>query len=203
MAFLLKVVKQMQTTTIYSKMSTIMKIYAIRHGLSECNKRGVINGQKINDSLTEDAYKTVMNTIPALPKKISAIYSSDLLRATQTADIINKNFNLQISLRPELREVDFGSLTGRSWTDIENNELRGLREKYKQSQYDFHEFSGESVEDVEKRVVNFVEELKNKHNNDEVVIITHGGILRLMNHIYKKKDLDLINNGSVNIFNFN
>lgn len=180
-----------------------MKIYAIRHGLSECNRRGIINGQKIDDPLEKSAYQNMIDLIFLLSPNISAIYSSNLLRAIQTAEIVNKNFNLHINLRSELREVDFGSLTGRSWTDIENGNIKGLREKYKKSRYNFHEFSGESVEDVKNRVVYFVEELKNKHNNDEVAIVTHGGILRLMNHIYKKKDLDLIDNGSVNIFDFN
>ena len=52
------------------------------------------------------------------PKKIQAVYSSDLLRAVETAQAANLYWNVEHTICPELREIDFGEMEGLSDEEI-------------------------------------------------------------------------------------
>ena len=67
-----------------------MKIFAIRHGQTELNVKGLINGT-IPDTLTEAGMEQAREAALNLPASIKRIYSSPLTRARQTAEILNAN----------------------------------------------------------------------------------------------------------------
>ena len=68
------------------------------------------------------------------PKKIQAVYSSDLLRAVETAQAANLYWNVEHTICPELREIDFGEMEGLSDEEIAVSLqiLRRNRQKWKQ-----------------------------------------------------------------------
>lgn len=154
-----------------------MKIYVIRHGLTELNKAKKVNGE-IDEPLAEEGIKEAKAIIPLLPKSIKYIYTSPLLRARQTAEIINLKFNLPVYIKDELTEVRMGSLAGKSWEEME--EGLELKKKHRTVQFDYRPYGGESVEDVKKRVITFFKNINKKHKDYEVLIISHGGIIRLI-----------------------
>ena len=154
-----------------------MKIYVIRHGLTELNKAKKVNGE-IDEPLAEEGIKEAKAIIPILPKIIKYIYTSPLLRAIQTAEIINLKFNLPVYIKDELTEVRMGSLAGKSWEEME--EGLELKKKHRTVQFDYRPYGGESVEDVKKRVITFFKNINKKHKDYEVLIISHGGIIRLI-----------------------
>ena len=90
-----------------------MKLYLIRHGRQNsrlCN---------VNVDLCEEGYRQAALLGERLfPKNIQAVYSSDLLRAIETAQAANLYWNVEHMICPELREIDFGEMEGLSDEEI-------------------------------------------------------------------------------------
>lgn len=105
------------------------------------------------------------------------IYSSDLLRAVQTAKLINTK-HLEHKIYSELREIDFGDLTGN--TDQENQRCFGdFLRKRKELTEDLAFPGGECGEDVVQRVMPVLEEIT-AQKIEGAVIVTHGGTIRCL-----------------------
>lgn len=149
----------------------------IRHGTTEMNKKKKVNGQ-IDEPLAFEGIEETKLAIALIPQTITHIYTSSLLRARQTAEIFNATLHLPISVQEELAEIHMGSLAGKSWEEMEDG--LNLKNKHRNVQFDYRPYGGESVEQVKKRLLTFFREINDKHGNHEVLIITHGGILRFI-----------------------
>ena len=163
-----------------------MKVYVIRHGITELNKKKIVNGQ-IDEPLAPEGIKQAQATIPLIPDSVTHIYHSSLQRAKQTAEIINSKLNHFISSHHELREIHMGSLAGKSWKEMKSGQ--NLKIKHRSVQFDYQTYGGESVKDVKKRLTKFLTRIKNKHNDYQALIVTHGGILRVLHLLEHNKPL--------------
>lgn len=164
-----------------------MKVYVIRHGLTELNKRKKVNGE-IDEPLAPEGVKQAKAAIPLLPKSIKHIYTSPLLRARQTGEIINSKLNRPISFPDELTEIHMGSLAGKSWEEMDGG--LDLKKQHRTVQFDYRPYGGESVKEVKKRVTEFLKKVWKKHRDNEALIITHGGIIRLLYLLEQNKVVD-------------
>lgn len=111
-------------------------------------------------------------------EKVTAIYSSDLSRARKTAEIISPPHNLKVSLNPDLRELNFGLLEGKSFAEIQKLYLSESRRWF--SNPDFSWPEGESLKDMEKRVKSFLGLLNADRTDKNVIIVSHKGALRVL-----------------------
>jgi phosphoserine phosphatase len=181
-----------------------MKLYVVRHGITKNNKLGRFNGQRCDEPLEPEGFEQAAITKEKLPSDLVKIYSSDLLRAVQTAEVLNQNFNLEIERCPELREVDFGTLTGQNYKNSEGKYIDVPDfswDTWNKIEYDLRLFGGESNEDVKKRIQKFINYIKSVHKDSEkILVVTHGGILRLMYKVYKNSILDKADNASLHEF---
>jgi len=75
-----------------------------------------------------------------------------------------------------------------------------LREIDRELIYDYQPFGGESSSDVKTRLVNFIKELKEQYPEKNILVVTHGGIIRMMHGIYSNKEIDEIANASIHEF---
>lgn len=155
-----------------------MKVYVIRHGLTELNKKWILNGQ-IDEPLAEEGFLQAKKAIAKIPKTIKYIYTSPLLRTRQTAKIINSKLNLPLSTHPKITEIHMGSVAGKSWSDFKNGEE--MKQKHRSIKFNYKPMGGESSKEVKKRILEFIKEIKDKHKSKEVLIVAHGGIIRTMN----------------------
>jgi probable phosphoglycerate mutase len=102
--------------------------------------------------------------------RFAAVWSSDLRRATETARLAG----VEPATDARLRELDFGDLEGRTWSELSTDEQQGL--------LDFDGFqapNGESVDALQARVLDFVDSL----GDGEQLVITHGGVIRMLLHM--------------------
>lgn len=176
-----------------------MKIYFIRHGQTEHNQRKVVTGH-IDVPLTQEGIKQMQKTKEEVPEDFFEIYSSDLIRCKQTAEIINQKLNLQIIYDSRLKERDFGSLAGKNIKEIDpTGEIS--RKDYNQ-EYDYRPYGGESVEDVKKRLFSFIKEITEVKKDKKILVITSGGIIRLLHNILNGEVYEEIQNSSVHEFEF-
>lgn len=154
-----------------------MKVFVIRHGLTELNKKKVVNGQ-IDEPLAPEGVKQAKAALSFIPQTIKQIYTSPLLRAQQTAKIVNSKLKKPIQIQDELTEIHMGSLAGYSWLSMENG--LELKKKHRSIEFDYRPQGGESAIQVKKRIVKFLKKIQGKYQDYEVLIVTHGGIIRLL-----------------------
>lgn len=148
--------------------------YIIRHGNTEFNNKGRLQGGQIDSPLTEMGYNDAYNIAKKLNKmKFDAIFSSDLGRTFITAHIIADKLGLtnKIFRVKELREIDFGDLSG------EFKDKAGIEYKKVKKDPKYRAPNGESYSDVKKRVMNKLFSLVNK-KNENILIVTHAGCIR-------------------------
>lgn len=143
-----------------------MKVYLVRHGKCDSNVLGIYNyrNEDLNDEGIKQAY-TLKEKIQNI--EFDAIFSSLLIRAKHTAEIINHQ-NLDIILDDRLRERETGDLEGKplSITD---------REEYWNYYTNTNYGNEERIPDLYARVKDFLDELKEK-NYDQVLIVAHSGV---------------------------
>lgn len=175
-----------------------MKIDFVRHGQSEHNKLGVINGQTMNGSLSEEGIKQAYETSEKLSNDYARIYSSDLIRAKETAEILNKKLNLEIIYDIRLRERSLGSFEGKSWKDVGSE----LKEIDRIQKYDYRPYGGESVDNVKERLLSFINEIKQAEKKEKILVVAHGGIIRLLHHLFSGEVPETIHNASIHEFEF-
>jgi len=169
-----------------------MKIYVIRHGQTELNKKGIINGHR-EDPLSPEGIEQAKMAMPSLPKTIKHFYVSSLERTKQTAKILNSELNIPMTFHDELKEVNFGILNGTPFLDE-------YKEKHKMQTYDWRPFGGESFNDVKVRVLKILKEIKKENKDGEILIVAHGGIIRLMHFLQFNEILNKIENVSIYSF---
>ena len=99
-----------------------------------------------------------------------AVYSSPSKRAFQTASYVCQDRNLNIQCLDGLKELHFGTMEGQS-EDIENANTSVQR-----ILYNWHEFGGETISDVTRRIKETLEKLVEKHKleNGNILCVSHG-----------------------------
>ncbi|MBI3109470.1 histidine phosphatase family protein [Candidatus Daviesbacteria bacterium] len=176
-----------------------MKIYCLRHGLTELNIQKKVNGE-VDESLAPEGIEQAKAVASIMPASIKHIYTSPMQRAKQTAEIINSKLKCSVYPVDELTEIRMGSLAGKSWAEMENG--LELKKKHRTIRFDYRPHGGESAKDVKKRLVEFLKRINGKHGDYEALIITHGGIIRLLHLLeYGKPLVDDIEHISLHTFN--
>jgi alpha-ribazole phosphatase len=111
-------------------------------------------------------------------RSFTAIYSSDLLRAKQTADFISDSLHVPLHLLPDLREIAFGEWEGLRWSEIEArffHEAQAWMAKYPHCAAP----GGEGFDAFQLRVMRCIRKILGE-SNGSVCIVSHGGVMRLL-----------------------
>ncbi|HQU84219.1 MAG TPA: histidine phosphatase family protein [Pyrinomonadaceae bacterium] len=157
----------------------VTRLYFVRHGQSAGNAEGRFGGHSPTP-LSELGKKQAEITAHALAKeKIEAIYSSDLLRAVQTAEPLSKLLDLPIIQTDAFRERHVGVLEGLTFDES--------KEKYPRDYYalinrDIHHVitKGESYSHLLQRAKYALKEIFTIHRGEKVVIFSHTGAICFM-----------------------
>ena len=153
------------------------EFYFIRHGQTADNLNGILQGHR-NVAL-DDVGISQANALAERMRgvEVSAIFSSDLKRTFQTAEIVGKALNMAPVPVKELREWHLGELEGRCWTE--------LKEKYPEivdcfnvESGDIQVPGGESHGAFEQRVFRFLEKTGQEWCGKRIMVVTHGGVMR-------------------------
>lgn len=148
-----------------------MELYVIRHGRVPSNDNGIISGPNNDEELTEVGIKQALSVRDML-KDISfdAIYSSNVRRAIQTAEIVN-SWGLDIMLDERLAEREPGSLLGKTRKEIDKTLWNSLDvEKTPEG--------AETLKAGLARTKSILEEIHEKWEDKRVLIVTHNFICR-------------------------
>lgn len=178
------------------------KLIIVRHGQTQMNVEGIFFG-KLNPGLNEMGRVQCKKAEDILKKHgYEAVYSSDLLRATETAELVNY-LKLPIKFDKRLQEIDFGIFEGLSYKEIKEKYSEEC-EKSKNEWKTFDFVTGESLERLQSRAVEFVESLDKTKNN---LVVTHWGVINCILSWYFSDKLESywkysVENGGVCIIEF-
>ncbi len=176
-----------------------MKIYFIRHGQTVLNKNKILTGQT-ETPLTEEGIEQAQEALKSISNDFNIIYSSDLDRCLKTAEILNTNMQVPVISDARLRERNFGSFGGKTW--LEADPTGELRQIDKDQKYNYRPYGGESAEDVKERILSCVGEIKSKYPNEKVLVVSSGGVIRLLHTIFHDEIHGHIANASIHEFEF-
>jgi probable phosphoglycerate mutase len=151
----------------------------VRHGESTWNVLGLIQGHADDAILTDKGRRQSAQVAEQFrPGRVGAIYSSDLVRARQTAAFVGNALGLPVAVDPALRERCFGSYEGLPLgaLDAVNSGIRGDHVVDATARPD----GGESLDEVYERVGSFLERLGAEGHHGDVIVVSHGGAIRAM-----------------------
>ena len=150
-----------------------MNLYVVRHGQTPWNVEKKMQGSAdipLNEKGIEQAYETKNNL---KGKKIDFIISSPLIRAKQTADIINEERNLPIIYDERLTERYYGEFEGVSKQTFDYNSFWAYEKNMKYEK-------AENIQDFFNRINEFVEDLKSNYNDESILIVCHAGVMKAL-----------------------
>lgn len=149
-----------------------MNLILIRHGETDWNRLGRCQG--IADiELNDNGKKQAREVAHSLKDhKISAIYSSHLKRAFETAEHIARHHGLTVRVEPNLHEMNQGDLEGLSFPDIRDRYADVLK-KWRESPETLRIPNGESLLEVQERAWGVLEKVHNNHIGETVVAVSH------------------------------
>lgn len=170
----------------------VKKIYLIRHGETEgaetkrykghidvpLSANGIEQIKRVAGYLNKDN-----SPIPLLSKRgqkrVNAVYCSDLSRAVKSAEIIAEPHGLKPVIMPELRERNFGLWEGMSFDEIREKWPDAFN-AWAANPLEFSPMNGESTIAVRDRALKVFNEIIEKHKGDNIAIVSHGGINRVI-----------------------
>ena len=156
------------------------RVLLIRHGQTEWNLQGRFQGQLDSNlsSVGKAQANALRHTFSAAP--LAQLYSSDLGRAFDTAQLLQGDVATDVQTDSRLRERAMGVFQGNTRADIETQFPEAWKQ-YKSLDPDYRiEGGGESIHDVQKRAFGCLEELAARHVGETIGCVTHGGFIRIV-----------------------
>lgn len=144
-------------------------IFVTRHGQTNWNLEQKVMGrcdEPLNIKGIEQAYITKENLKDC---DIDLIICSPLIRTKQTANIINKDRTINVIYDERIIERNFGELEGLHYDQYDN---LTLWDYYKNKQYE----KAECMKDFFERIYSFLDDIKNKYQDLNILLVTHGGV---------------------------
>lgn len=153
-----------------------MRLISIRHGQTEWNRDGREMGH-LDSPLTvlgREQAKALARRLQNI--EFTQLYSSDLGRAVETAEIIGTACGKNVQLDAGLRERHMGLFQGLTWEEM-SAKYPAEREAYTRMGFFDVVPEGESAQERLERSVDVLSRIANQHPNETVVVVTHGGFL--------------------------
>ena len=165
----------------------------VRHGQSEANRKGIFAGGT-EYPLTELGHKQaeIMMKFVVEKYKIDAVYSSDLCRASDTAEKVANKLGLSVNTDIRLREIDGGIWNGMTFYDI-SQKYKTEFDMWRTDLSKVHPPEGENVYDVQKRALEAIADICEKEKGKTVFIATHRVLLRTVQCKWEGRPLSYIN----------
>ena len=151
-------------------------IIFLRHAQAENNTKRILAGRTEGVPLTKTGIEQAERIAKYLAHiDISAIYSSPIERAKHTAEIVANAFDqdtVGVELDERLTEIDMGKFTRMNYDDM-FAKYGNIFLKFYENDPVISEHEVETFPDVQKRVLDMVDHVLKKHNNENVILVTH------------------------------
>ena len=151
----------------------MVNLYLIRHGRQNSPLYNVDVGLSSVGHIQAELLRDRLQNY-----NIDALYSSNLLRAVQTAEILNQSLQLPLEIREDIREISFGELEGKT-EEYNEEHFHDFIAEQKKLLEDIPYPGGENGTSAYERAMPVIQELA-QSNKKNIAIVTHGGIIRVL-----------------------
>ncbi|MEG4810812.1 histidine phosphatase family protein [Microcoleus sp. F8-D3] len=153
-----------------------MKLVIVRHGETEWNLQNKAIGQ-LDSPLTPKGIRQASALGDRLQHlSFSNIYSSDLGRAAQTANITASICGKKVIFESELREWNMGIFQGLTVSEM-HEKFPKERQDYERIFFEYIIPEGESLRQLRQRSFRVLSAIAKRHSEENVVVVTHGTVL--------------------------
>lgn len=156
----------------------LCQLYIVRHGQTEWNLQKRFQGQQ-DSALTGQAIHQTQSRAQDLKNvDFATVFSSDLLRAKRTAEILKLDREIAVKTSQLIRERGLGILEGKNRTLL-SQDLKDLINKLGQKKYQNlqQQHHIETVEKFSQRIITFFREVAVAYAGQKVLIVTHSGVI--------------------------
>jgi isoleucyl-tRNA synthetase len=167
----------------------VTRVVFVRHGESIKNVENRMSSAIDKHPLTEKGEKVAKLAGDRLQEfDVDVIYSSPVLRAKQTAEIIGESLDIEINFDNRIREIENGEWEEKTLDEIAEHGHREeylnlpIEDRYKAKRGK----TGESWEDIENRLRDFLDDVQEKHRGKTIVVVSHMGTNTMGMKILKK-----------------
>ncbi len=153
------------------------KVYLVRHGETTWNAHSRAQGSKDIELSDRGRLQAQLLGKRLENYQVDYIYSSDLIRAYETATTIADFFHLEVNQIPGFREMSFGE-----WEGLTNDQIKQKYDSHftiwRNQPHEAQIPGGEMLLDVQKRGLQALHQLVNQHRNKNILIVSHGTALK-------------------------
>lgn len=164
------------------------ELYIIRHGETDFNRQGIVQGSGVNSSLNENGRLQALKFFQKYKNiPFDYVYTSTLKRTQESVQhFINQGITWRV--RGELREIGWGIHEGKKATKESAEQYKDLINKWKNGNLEAKLEKGESAASMISRLNKFINEIKNTDFN-RALICSHGRTLRCLMCLLNNDDL--------------
>lgn len=166
--------------------------YIVRHGQTNWNILGKTQGHGNSDLTAKGIEQATELAESIVNYPIDYIYSSDLGRAVQTAQILGDKLNIKVEETEALREMGFGEWEGLLIDEIKTN-YANIYTTWRNEPHLAQIPGGETLHLIKDRVDSFIQSLNEKYDDKHILLVTHSVTVRVML-------LAFLNSGMENIY---
>jgi probable phosphoglycerate mutase len=158
-----------------------MKLYLIRHGETDFNRQGIVQGGGVDSDLNDMGRQQALAFFKAYAHlKFEAVYASALKRTHQTLAPWLENHSYKLQTSPAINEFSWGWMEGKRPDKKMQAEFYALKEAWNQGNFDKGIEGGESPNSAWARIKPFFDELHQKHLDQQVLVCAHGRTNRII-----------------------
>jgi len=153
----------------------VTELLLVRHGETDWNRERRFQGHAdppLNDTGRGQAHALAAELAG---ESIELVYTSDLVRARETAEIVAARLGANVVALRDLREIDVGEWQGLTWPEIEERHPDGAQ-AWHETGHGWE--SGETQDELAERVVAAVRRIVAQHPSQRILVVGHGGTIR-------------------------
>ncbi len=158
---------------------TRTRLYLVRHGQVEGHEEKRYNGQADVPLTQEGLAQFGLLQLRMKKKNLTAVYSSDLSRCVQGAQMLASGRDLEIQTVPALRELHIGDWEGKTWEELQAS----YPDEWQARLADIVNYrvpNGESLVDLAARIRPALKEIVERHPGEDILLVAHGGVNRVI-----------------------
>ena len=155
-----------------------MKIYYVRHGQTDWNLEQRMQGGQSEKPLNATGIEQAKQAKETLKnREDDMIIRSTMYRVEQTTNIINEGRDVPILIDERIIERKLGEIEGKKVTEELHNNIWDYNLNYQIQ-------GGENLHEFEKRILDFIQDIKSKYDDKTLLIVAHGGVAKVLKAHY-------------------
>ncbi len=185
-----------------------MRLYVVRHGESLGNLAGTLQGSRIDEPLSPRGLRQAEALSGRLATEpVDQVLSSPMIRARQTAEILNRPHGAPVTVDADLVEFDWGAWCGHPLDEAMERDVAAIRARWRAGDLEASPDGGESPAGVGRRAARVLERLRVLPARF-VLVVAHGRFNRILMATLLSRPLSRMDeirqrNGSLSVFDWN